>query len=701
MLILAASDCVRGADACGAKGWRWMSVCADLHAIRQGVCRLRSSQALGAQDHASDQAVRHAHALVIKDDRGRSISLTMITLPSPRNGSALARDAVTNGNTRLAICTAIGEEDATVSARQGDPSLGVTITLALIAAVLIGLPLLPNMLGGLPGHVSMTARVVVACVMLAAGLGILVWVQRRFVKRWDAGDGDRSPGRPVPESLGSDEAAQIRDIANAISQVRAKYDPAAIGLFCGMLIGFGNGYRTRATQRAELLGTSLRISTTINHAISAAERHTLVEGGSTCFPVPFLWLEKGQLLDNFEISGSGGNSLATLPQYEMRGLIAIALGTLFDLTFKREDQTAEASQAARSARSDEEHAALWALRRLVCRIGRLKAAPNVGVVLEEDEVSKIFKDAVGKFSPATGDRMDDLRDFCRIFARYYVLAVEMPIPDGVRFIVKYQRDTPILGAPDRRDKLRTRFGLRPYRFGISLDIAFTAASYHFRMDNGENQFVSHHYIRDRSTASLVQQDAIRRLVPHGYVRVHHNTGLPYAHLYVRGLNRSRPQNWVTVVEFEEAPPGALGATLVVSAVTAALITAMSFIPSNGPSADTSALLLAVPLFAATFVGHSVERVQRSSLATYTGLICVGVTAFLAAILFGLAPSDWLMLSDVRLLGAIRIGGVNVGGLALAVVTVANVVFLYWVHRYRMQRYLKMLDRWRNIDTLFI
>jgi hypothetical protein len=272
--------------------------------------------------------LRHVHVFVIKDRRRHPFDPIMITSSPPRNGSALPRDAVTNGNTRLAICTAIGGEDAAVTARRGDPSLGVTITLALIAAVLTGLPLLPNVLGGLPGRMPVGGRVVVACLLLAAAIGILFWVHKRLVQRWNAGNGDRSPGRPVPESLGSDDAAQIRDIANAINYVQAKYDRSAIAMFCGMLIGYGNGYRMRATERAELLGTSLRVKATINHAISAKERRVLADGGATCFPVPFLWLEKGALLDNFEISDGTGRSLATLPQYEVRGLVALALGTL-------------------------------------------------------------------------------------------------------------------------------------------------------------------------------------------------------------------------------------------------------------------------------------------------------------------------------------------------------------------------------------
>lgn len=178
------------------------------------------------------------------------------------------------------------------------------------------------------------------------------------------------------------------------------------------------------------------------------------------------------------------------------------------------------------------------------------------------------------------------------------------------------------------------------------------------------------------------------------MRIRDGSGLPYAHLYIRGLNKAeQPTDLVTVVRFEEVPPGALGATTIVATVSAALVSLMTFVPpSTGPNADTAALLFAVPLFAATLVGHSIDRVQRSSLATYGTLAVTGATAFLGAALFGLAPNVFFM-RDVTVFGLFTLPGINVGGLVIAVVAISNVLFLRWLLKYKIRRYLRMLQRW--------
>jgi hypothetical protein len=231
------------------------------------------------------------------------------------------------------------------------------------------------------------------------------------------------------------------------------------------------------------------------------------------------------------------------------------------------------------------------------------------------------------------------------------------------------------------------------------------------MEIGEGRFVADQYLVSGSTGEvsgpigehlgqdyehILTNEEVRRLTNGGYVRIRRRSGLPYAHLYARGLHNSDPANLVTVVKFEETPPGALGATTVVAAVSAALVTFLTFVPaSNGPSADTSALLFAVPLFAATFVGHSIDRVQRSSLATYCALAVTGATAFLGAVLFGLVP-DLLVVKDVSVFDLVTVPNINLGGLATSVVAVSNVIFLRWLLRYKTRRYLSMLQR-GNMD----
>lgn len=588
-----------------------------------------------------------------------------------------------------------------------------TVALVAIAALLAVVAILQWPVGPMSRWLPTPYSPIVG---MAARLGLVVLaililrrVHHQFVCRWDNGNADKSPGPPEPESLGTNKSAQYRDIDAAMKMVREKYSAPAIGLFMQMLTG--SAYRTRVTERAELLGNSIRLRATVNHAVSARERKQLVDAKSTCLPVPLIKLTKGTLLDNFEVSSSASESLATLPQQEVRGLIALSLELLFVLTFEaphdvvaHEEKEAGGHEPvdepapALLPRSEEAEAALWSLRRLVCRIGRIGPRENgttrVGRV-SENNIDKIFSDAVKDLQAVDTVRLGNLRDFCRYFALNYVIAVEIPTPEALRFVIKYLRDIPIHGrAYDDDGKRRTRLGLNAYRVMLPLNLAFTAASYHFRMDNGENQFVSHHYIHDSVSGHHVEQDTIRKNYPNSYVRIRHDTGLPYAHLYTRGLSRAQPQEWSTVVVFEETPPGALGATLVVAAVSAALISPMSFIsaslPSNGPSADTAALLLAVPLFAATLVGHSVERVQRSSLVTYVSLACTGAIAFVSAILFGVMPNDWLVVKNVRPFDLVTIPGVNVGGLVLSIVAAGNVVFLYWVLRYRTNRFMRML-----------
>jgi uncharacterized membrane protein HdeD (DUF308 family) len=133
-------------------------------------------------------------------------------------------------------------------------------------------------------------------------------------------------------------------------------------------------------------------------------------------------------------------------------------------------------------------------------------------------------------------------------------------------------------------------------------------------------------------------------------------------------------------------------------VSAILIAILTFVPptGDGPNADTAALLLAVPLFATTLVGHSIERVQRSSLATYAGLMITGATAFVGGAVFGLIPGK-TSIAYINLFGWFVVPSVNIVGVILTVVGIANVIYLVWLHRYNSKTYLRMLERRARLD----
>lgn len=531
--------------------------------------------------------------------------------------------------------------------------------------------------------------------------GLLLWnVKRKLWTSWRNQDVDLSPGPPHPDIPADDHKGQQLDIIEAIDVVQERYSNAAIALFCRMLSS--TQYQIRVTERAELLGASLRMRVSTDYVMSAHERarlsskdETHQKGGQNfgdsephqeCLPVPVLKVSKGTLLDNLDVTDSNNVSLPVLSQQEARGLVAIAVLILFRLTFG--PVTPGSSQDT----------ALWALRRLVSRMGRVSSHIVESKGDENQSLQKVFRAAVEGLSPSSVGLLDELETFCCFFAKNYVVIADIPTPPSVRFLLKYTKTIPLYGQTLGHGRKRTELGLVPYRFRVPLNLAFTAESYHFRMDIGEGQFASGHYIAEVATDRHLAQPEIRKRTNKGYIRTRYRSGLPYAHLYTRGLNRSTPQEWTTVVEFAEVPPGALGATTIVATISASLVLLLSFVPpSGGPSADTSAFLLAVPLFAATLVGHSIERVQRSSFTTYVGLVITGLTSFLGAVVFGLLPDDPLVVRDVGVVGLVQLPSLNIAGVIIAFISIANVAFLRWRLKYQMNQYLSMLDRWKTLD----
>jgi hypothetical protein len=557
--------------------------------------------------------------------------------------------------------------------------------------------------------VSKLADLTTRAIMLASVAWLYFRIRALLELRWSIIDTDLSPGPPQPDIAVDDLVEQQKDIIAAIASIRQRYTPEAIGLFTRLLAS--SQYQVRVIERAELLGNSARMRVSTDYAITAAEKQALRQAASPnvadptgekdsianstdsdgwqgTIPVPLLKATKGTLLDNLEVTDHSDASLPTLSQQEARGLVLLAVETLFYLTFDKA-----------AARSEEEkqqqEAALWSLRRFVSRMGKINSHFTSDALQQE-----FLKPIENLLAPVSVARLRNLQEFCCFFAQNYVIVTDVPVPTGVRFIVKYAKTVPLYGLTPE-DERRTKLGLAPYKFWVPLNLAFTAESYHFRMEIGEGRFVADQYLVSGRTGEHLKQDDknepsltnhdVRRLTNGGYVRIRRSSGLPYAHLYARGLHKSDTANLVTVVKFEETPPGALGATTVVAAVSAALVTFLTFVPANGTSADTSALLFAVPLFAATFVGHSIDRVQRSSRATYCALAVTGATAFLGAVLFGLVP-DLFVVENVSVFALVTVPSINAGGLATSIIAVGNVIFLRWLLRYKTRRYLSMLQR---------
>jgi len=466
--------------------------------------------------------------------------------------------------------------------------------------------------------------------------------------------------------------------------VTYRYPQAVLALFGRMLID-DREYHTRITEEATAVGEILQSTITLTFACQEADLAPLrrPEGHtSTVLLVPMLKATIGTLLDNVNPADADGGSIPLLSQRDTRGLLAFVLEGLFDSTFGPDDPDRESI--------------LFELRRLVCKVGRIPDATW----------DTLFDSAVR--GRAATPPLEELRRFCKFFALNYVLVAEIPVPLGNEFVLRYTRMMPVYGRADhRKPRLRVRLGLAPYSFRIPMNLAFSAASYHFWMYTGPNMYVKLHYLQQHlGDASPVgefrtfRQDDLQELGGGAYLRVRHRQALPHAHLYTRGLHKATPQQLLMVVNFAEIPPGTLGVATVLAFIsTLTMLLLAAVIPdSASANGDILALLLAVPGFVATFIGYSMDRIQRSSLTTLAGLLGVGAVSFGASLLYALTATPSWMVVQVSLFGADA--ELNLVVVGLVVMGLTNLLNLVWRLGNEMRYYLALLTTKNTISRMF-
>jgi hypothetical protein len=228
------------------------------------------------------------------------------------------------------------------------------------------------------------------------------------------------------------------------------------------------------------------------------------------------------------------------------------------------------------------------------------------------------------------------------------------------------------------------------------------------MRGAVGQYVSKHYVVNTETGDPVRKAQMQRLSGLSYFRLRHRKGLPYARAYARGFNRVAEKDRLplaTVIEFAEVPPGALGGARGVAIVTAALVVFFALLrpTETNVSTDIAALLLATPAVIATWVGHSIERLRLSSLATYFGLLSSQVLSVVSALLY-VAERRWenhsrelFTVTSPQVLGGVTLPTVDGMWLALAAGALVVAVYLSIVLSQRTRRYLHMVECWNKLD----
>ena len=302
--------------------------------------------------------------------------------------------------------------------------------------------------------------------------------------------------------------------------------------------------------------------------------------------------------------------------------------------------------------------------------------------------------------------LDSLRRFCDFCADHYFIVVEAELPKGSRLSLRYRRTVPEYGrTADWNDRVRVRLGLSPFRYSIPLKLPFEAPSYHFSMLGVPGQYLAHEALISTQTGEQIDPTAFDGVSPKPSLQGRHDSGLPYSHLYLRGLHKAEVIDMSTRVEFDEIPPGALGGACVVSVACAVLIWFFALIQPGlqkglaSPS-DLPALLLAVPAFAATWIGQSVDRILRSSSSAYMGLAISAVLSIASALLY-VANSSQRSFYTIKKLtffrGLVSLKDVDVSWFILALAASVLAAYLAELLRDKVRAYMRALKHGSQLN----
>ncbi|WP_200211288.1 hypothetical protein [Micromonospora coerulea] len=432
--------------------------------------------------------------------------------------------------------------------------------------------------------------------------------------------------------------------------------------------------------------------------------------------IPLARIRKGVMLDTLEIHDGAGNALSPLPYLETRALLMLMIRQLFVRTFtfvgqkmvRRDREWVEQVRRARDI----------ALELVSADLSR-NAAVTTDIKKEIEEAVKFWrKPEEGK--TVNEDLLKRLQGVCQFFETHYLLIVEAAVE--TQCVLRYSRDLPLfMRTSSVQDGLRALLGLRPSRFTVPLSWPFMAGSYHFRISGEASLHISDHALVRLDTKEPVtpatirsglgerdgakyrlRPDAKRAMLPHMQIR--ENSALPHGHAYLRNFCFLKPFGAATVVAFEEVPPGVLGGAAIVSTLNTALVLFFTGIGTAREfSSGLPAFLLALPAFAASWLGYSSDsyRILRTSLTARLGLIGVGVVSVASALLFlgqslQLQPLMERSLQLSLFKGSLRFHNVSPWWTCLAVFSLC---LTFWLAQALVQKSMGYFDTLRSLSNV--
>jgi hypothetical protein len=498
---------------------------------------------------------------------------------------------------------------------------------------------------------------------------------------------------PKSEIIGPKEpqSPTIADITRGVQQASRKYKTEVLYLF-NRILQDPSQYLKRINERVEAREGCLCLDVVIDYAFNDATTGMVSGVNESTILLPLIKLKKRVMLDNLEITDGDGRHVAALLQEEVNGLLASVINNLFRIAFLSKSP----SDVGRKLTEGEERLR-WSLVNLACHADRVDPSTKKAILSLLDAKPSSVADL---------ESLESLRAFCDFCAEHYLIVVEAELPRGSRLSMRYSRTVPEYGrAAGWNDRVRVRLGLSPYRYSIPLRLPFDAPSYHFSMQGVPGQYLAHEALINTKTGAQIDPATFSAVAPQPSLQGRHGSGLPYVHLYTTGLDKASPIGMSTQVEFDEIPPGALGGACVVSAACAVLIwffalTQPGLRQALASPSDLPALLLAVPAFAATWIGQSVDRILRSSSSAYVGLAISAVLSIASALLYvaNSGGRSFYTIKNVTLLhGLVSLKDVDMSWFILAFIASVVTAYLAEMLRDKVRSYMRAVKNGSQAD----
>jgi hypothetical protein len=371
--------------------------------------------------------------------------------------------------------------------------------------------------------------------------------------------------------------------------------------------------------------------------------------------LPVLQPLKGELVDNFHLSDTAGNSLANLSYDETTKLAAAGLRLLLSRdTVPREsvEQRGDKSAEASHLRSGVEIKALeFLLLEQMARRGRINAEAVA------DKVERVLNE----FANLDERRKVQLRAYVLSLCVAYpiVAIVSGDLVVGHRVLLRYARSKiPSAATKGWKGTVRTGLGLRPHQIAIPVDLALTGGSYHLRINGPSDKYVIERFLRCKHCELLARRNwRGARPTPEKSPRCQHSTsgsgtedchfrlptrrGQSFVHLYMRGYGEVQDplRGLQLVARFKEVPPGTRAQAVVSAFATTLLVGSIGYMVTHRretPNSDLATLMLALPAVAASWfsiAGGGAALIGTSALGRLSllssGLISIsGVVVYL-------------------------------------------------------------------------